>query len=55
MNIHPTHRLKAYTGDVNKRHLFCERCGKEEDEEGIKEPCPGKFYASGVDNTKERK
>lgn len=51
---HPSHKLKAYTAEVHKRLIFCELCGKDE-EEGLEEPCANKFYAKGVDLEKERK
>lgn len=51
---HPTHVLKAYTGDVNRRMTFCVKCGKEEDE-GLDQPCTEKFYVKSVDTPKERK
>lgn len=52
--IHPSHELKAYTGDVNKRTEFCIFCGKEV-EEGLGEPCTKKFYVKDVDKDKEQK
>ncbi len=52
--IHSTHKLKAYCGDVNRKSLFCEKCGKEEDE-GLNDPCTGQFYCKPVDKDKEPK
>ena len=52
--IHPTHNLKAYTGDFNKKLVFCVNCGKEEDE-GLEEPCTNKFYVKAVDKGEEQK
>lgn len=46
---HPTHKLKAYCGDVRKKLVFCEQCGKEEDEAEINEPCKQSFYEKKVD------
>lgn len=46
---HPSHKLKAYMGDYNKPTVFCVKCGKEQDEMEISEPCPGKIYISRVD------
>lgn len=51
---HPSHELKAYTADVQKRLVFCVKCGKEEDE-GLNEPCSGKIYVAPVDKGKEPK
>lgn len=45
---HLTHRLKCYTGDHNKKLVFCEMCGQEEDEAGIHEPCTEKFFKHEV-------
>ena len=53
--IHSTHKLKAWVGDYKKPVVFCSVCGKEENEEAIKEPCPGKFYSDAVDKDKEPK
>lgn len=50
--IHSTHKLKAYMGDVNKPCVFCQKCGKEENE-GLEEPCTGKFIERTVDKLKE--
>ena len=52
--IHPTHRLKAYMGDFQKKLIFCDKCGKEEDE-GLEEPCANKFLVREVDKQEERK
>ena len=41
---HPTHKLKAYTGEPHKPLVFCEHCGKEEGE-GLSEPCDKKYAA----------
>jgi len=52
---HPTHKLKAWVGDYKKSVVFCEVCGKEENETEIKEPCPGKFIVKRVDTKTEPK
>lgn len=39
----PSHTLKAYTGEWRKPLVFCESCGREEDE-GLNEPCPETFF-----------
>ncbi len=41
---HPSHKLKSWRGDVEKPMVFCVICGKEENEEAIMEPCPGKYF-----------
>jgi hypothetical protein len=51
---HPTHRLKAYTADANRPHVFCFLCGKEEDE-GLDNPCLQTFYQKDVDTTIQAK
>ena len=45
---HSTHALKAYCADAHKPLVFCELCGKEEDE-GLNEPCAKTFYVENVD------
>jgi len=45
---HSTHKLKAYISDY-KRLVFCELCGREEDE-GLDDPCSKKFYVERVDH-----
>lgn len=52
---HATHKLKAYTGEYNKPCVFCEKCGKEQDE-GLNEPCTNEYYNQKiVDKDKEPK
>lgn len=41
---HPSHKLKAYTGDVRKPLVFCTNCGLEEGEVSIHAPCLNTFY-----------
>ena len=41
---HRSHKLKAYTGDVNRPLIFCENCGLEEQEVSIHAPCLNTFY-----------
>jgi len=51
---HHTHKLKAYVADYRKRLIFCELCGKENDEPGLDNPCPKTFYHKEVDTRIER-
>jgi hypothetical protein len=46
--IHNTHKLKAYTADPRKPLVYCEKCGKEEDE-SLNDPCNEKFFVRTVD------
>ena len=47
---HPSHNLKAYTGDHRKPLVFCQLCGKEESE-GLDNVCTENFYDKGIDTT----
>lgn len=46
---HPSHKLKAWTGDAFKPLVFCENCGQEETEASIHLPCAKTFYEKKVD------
>jgi hypothetical protein len=51
---HPTHSLKAWTGDPNKPLVFCAACGKEESEPDINQPCTETFYVPKLDLKTEK-
>jgi len=46
---HPTHKLKAYTGDVRKPLVFCSECGLEDTEASIHLSCTKTFYVGKLD------
>ncbi len=46
---HPTHKLKAYCGEVNRPLVFCSECGLEEGEVSIHIPCIQSFYVPKLD------
>lgn len=51
---HPSHSLKAWTGDVRSPLVFCAACGKEESEVEINQPCAETFYVPKLDTYVEK-
>jgi len=51
---HPSHSLKAWTGDVNKPLVFCQLCGVEDAENLINQQCAETFYVKPVDLKTEK-